>query len=345
MALVQMSIRCLPICNERRGNIVGATKRLVAYICLGVTVICSSAIASAEQKPFDATLKQLESSVSPENSLGRSIALLNTEIATTRETLHPSLKSEFDDSVQRRLHEMIHEADGSITAEYRNAILAMRVLELAEHVAMLPLIPIPADEKLRNQAKDQIDALLSSLDKKSATINRDAFVMTSAPLRQILKKWRQDIFSPSYGRPLSQSEYASVEEIVNKLLDESQTLSKKFRGHIVPPVEISNAARIARSAQSSTLEFLSDRDAPLANDPRIIKRLQEWEDKVHVLQRSVVDNLARWEKVEGAAIVARAHRQSEQDLETGSPERIQAQTKLKEQQKADEEQKRKAGRS
>jgi hypothetical protein len=126
------------------------------------------------------------------------------------------------------------------------------------------------------------------------------------------------------------------------LLDESQTLSKKFRGHIVPPVEIRNAARIAQSAQSSTLEFLSNRDAPLANDPRIIKRLQEWEDKVQVLQRSVVDNLTRWEKVESASIVDRAHRENEHDLEIGSPERIQAQTKLKEQQKADEEQKRKA---
>ena len=276
-------------------------------------------------------LKQGSTTMVPglvDQNVSNALKVLRTQINKTRSKLPDALTNEFDRGVVVRLKEIQQGVSNHILAEYKRAMIANRLLELSEHVLTLPFRQIPADSQARKEAREAYAAALerfeTSAPVKTLYLDEVSMGIVRKALRPVLTSVQEDLFAPGYGRPLSQMEKAELNRIVDGVLESAAALSR------TSPQGLRDVANLAKKGTRAVLDFLREREAGSRSNPELIGALSKWRRENAPLAKAIDQNVETASQAEIIAVIERTHEQGQRDMRENDPNRIAAETQLKE---------------
>lgn len=328
-----MKQRCLPIHNLRQRNI---RLLLLSFLLTGFALhpFFDASIRA------DEVLDEIGNSALADRNVKSALDVLRSQINKTRRELSPGLIKEFDQSVATRLKTIQESVSHNISTEYKSALMAKRILELSEHVMTLPYRKIAEDARQRKEAQQQYAAILDRFEKaavdKTKNLNEQSRTLISGSLRQVLMDVQQDIFQPGFGRPLSDQEKIKLNNIIDEMLQEADGLPKVSDKTGPQAFVLRDAARVANNGRKTIIKFLRDREAGLAKNISFITAIKAWRSENATLEKAVDNDLKRADETEISAVIERANRQGEKDIQENNPKVIgaKAQAAAKEEERA-----------
>ena len=303
---------------------IGKDLRTLSGVCILFIAFCWSPLCNSSNgaeptadPPF-AAIEEIAKSALANANVSSALNVLRNEIGKTRSALPPGFSEEFGHSIVFRLNKIQRSVSNNVSKEYRSALTAKRILELAEQVTTLPYRRLPQDPQERRKAQQECAAVLDRVEKavsekakdvgeeSQAVVIRDAF-------RQVLTDAQHDIFQSGYGRPLSPEESLELNRIIDEVLANVTKLPK--------PPHLREAARVANQARQAARGFFLKREAGLAKVSALREHLAAWHRDTATLQQIVDYELRQADELEIAAVIDRARQQGEKDLRENDPKR------------------------
>jgi hypothetical protein len=297
-----------------------AWTKMKTAVVVGVSVLLAAGTATVVIEQNSGSVKQNYKSA---------LEVLKIQINQTRSKLPSSLTNEFDQSITIRMKLIQQEVSQNIVTEYKNAMMAKRILELAENVLTLPYRQIPENAQQRKEAQQQYAALLDRYEKTASEETKDQNTLSrttiTAALRQTLTDVQQDIFRPGYGRPLNEQEKIELNRIVDGMLQQAAGLPKASGKNGDQTAGFLEAAKIANDGNQAVFEFIRNRETDLTISSSVMVAVNTWYSEISTLEKAVDHNLHEATQAEINAVEARADQQGEKDIKENNPTNIAAQ--------------------
>lgn len=311
-------------CPWGRGDLSSLLRSVFAFslsVCLAGSWTCTFA---ESEDGYEAVLGRLEKERGANETRRQTIDVLRRVVDATKERIQGSLRTEFETGLRAEL--LLHDkgAAGYLIEDYRNAILATRILGLCDNVIKVPSRRLPESEQERHQAAEQYASVADEFRAADPDIDTEVWHLASNLSIQDLENVQTRLFFPGYGVPLDDGEMAALSAIQTETRRQAQVLTDSFGGSGLAPDRHREAARIGINARGRVLEFLRARDASSRSSEGYTDALNEWYQAHKVLIQTVRDQVRRSEQEEVEAIGKLSDEQYQQRMLQDSPEAIDA---------------------
>lgn len=266
-------------------------------------------------------VEEIGSSDLADKNVKAALEVLKNQIGQTRQKLPASLTNDFAQALETRLETIRESVSHNLSKEYKSALMAKRILELAENVLTLPSRKIPEEAGPRQEAQQQYAAVLDRFKKaapeKMGHLDEQSRNLITGALQQILTEVQQDLFRPGFGRPLESQDQAALNRIADDILQAAAALPAASDKKGSQASDFREAAKVANEGRNAALAFLRGREK-WAEAPA-----KAWYKENAALIGKVDRDVQSTEEEEINAVIGGARRQGEKDIRENDPKRIE----------------------
>jgi hypothetical protein len=123
---------------------------------------------------------------------------------------------------------------------------------------------------------------------------------------------------PEYGQPLTVNEFEELSHAIDKVITDSQDLSKEVSGDRLPAGKLREAMRIASAGQKAFVKLNRARET----SPAVLTRIAAWRAETAPVRDGVDRALEQGEQSEIAAIIERTRTEDERDVRENDPSAV-----------------------
>lgn len=290
---------------------------------IACAVVVPSPWSQAATESYVDTLKQIRSEYSSNQIVDRACEELQSTLSTQLEELPSDLRSEVKIAVNSRLEALISNLQEYSVKEYRGAMLAYRLVELAGNVSELKFRPIASTLGERQKASTQYVTLLNEADGRlkaeGDAINGAVSEIVAKAFQDVLEPVQRDVFVFGYGEPVSDATYAEIQKGIDVTIGEAVKFSATINTEGLPPARLREAAEIASNGRTALREAIQRNTFRVLSSEPAAAESATWSAKVSPLQSDINIQKRAAEKQEIESIIKKTQAESK-----GAAERSRA---------------------